>query len=89
MRDNAAVITKNYLTLLLLVTTESESCFPAELVTLHLMNQKSYYFIRKKLLFLTTLPKYILLLFSDKPDAYLGRLHLCYRERINYEHFCR
>ncbi|MEO9021172.1 MAG: hypothetical protein ABI290_03490, partial [Ginsengibacter sp.] len=32
------------------------SCSPAELVTLRLASQKSYYFIRKKAPFLTTLP---------------------------------
>lgn len=35
------------------------SCSPAELVNLHLANQKSYYFFEKKAPFLTTLPKII------------------------------
>jgi len=33
------------------------SCSPAELVTLHLADQKSYYFISKKAPFLTVLPQ--------------------------------
>jgi hypothetical protein len=35
------------------------SCSPAELVTLHLVVQKSQYFITKKAPFLTTLPFFI------------------------------